>query len=40
MRTLNEMMSLNGKLAVVTGGRGWLGSAISDTLLELGAQVI
>lgn len=40
MRTLNEMMSLNGKLAVVTGGRGWLGSAISDTLLELGAHVI
>jgi NAD(P)-dependent dehydrogenase (short-subunit alcohol dehydrogenase family) len=40
MRSIKEMMSLDNQLAVVTGGRGWLGSAICDALTELGAFVV
>lgn len=40
MRSIHEMMRLNGKVALVTGGMGWLGSAITETLLELGATVV
>jgi len=34
------MLSLKGKTAVITGGAGYLGSAISETLAELGANIV
>ena len=34
------MSRLDGKLAVVTGGSGWLGTTICDTLTELGATTV
>ncbi|WP_313026057.1 SDR family NAD(P)-dependent oxidoreductase [Pseudomonas lopnurensis] len=37
---LSELMSLQGKKALVAGGAGLLGSEISDVLAELGADVI
>lgn len=37
---LDELFSLNGKVALVSGGAGYLGSSISETLAELGAKVI
>lgn len=40
MRSIHDMMSLEGRVALVTGGTGWLGSAICETLSELGATVI
>jgi gluconate 5-dehydrogenase len=39
-KTLNELLSLKGKTAVVTGGAGYLGTAISETLAELGANLV
>jgi gluconate 5-dehydrogenase len=38
-RTITSLFDLHGKVAVVTGGAGWLGAAISETLHELGAVV-
>lgn len=35
----NEMFGLEGKVAFVTGGSGGIGSAICDTLADLGAKV-
>lgn len=40
MKTLNELFSLRGKTALVTGGAGYLGSEICYTLGELGADII
>ena len=40
MKTIQEMMSLSGRVAVITGGAGRLGSAFGDTLAELGATVL
>jgi len=40
MKSLNELFSLQNKTALVTGGAGYLGTAISETLAELGANVI
>lgn len=40
MKTLNELMSLKGKTVFVTAGAGYLGSAISESVAELGANVI
>ncbi len=39
-RTLHQMLNLEGKTALITGGAGYLGSAMSETLVELGARVI
>ena len=39
-KTLAELQSLKGKTALVTGGAGYLGSAISETFAELGAHVV
>lgn len=39
-KTLQELQSLKGKTAVITGGAGYLGTAISETLAELGANLI
>jgi NAD(P)-dependent dehydrogenase (short-subunit alcohol dehydrogenase family) len=39
-KSLQQLLSLKGKTAVVTGGAGYLGSAICETLAELGANLI
>jgi NAD(P)-dependent dehydrogenase (short-subunit alcohol dehydrogenase family) len=39
-KTLKQLLSLNGKTAVVTGGAGYLGTAICETLAELGANLV
>lgn len=39
MRTLQEIFNLQGKAAVVTGGAGYLGTAIAEGLAEAGATV-
>lgn len=38
--SLQQLLSLKGKTAVVTGGAGYLGTAISETLAELGANLV
>ena len=38
-RSLREMMSLDGRVAVITGGAGHIGSAIAGGLAELGATI-
>ncbi len=40
MPTLRELFSLEGKVALVTGGAGHLGRAMSEALAELGARVV
>jgi len=39
MRTIAELLSLDGRAALVTGGAGHLGRAVGETLAELGATV-
>lgn len=39
MRGIKEMMSLKGRVALVTGGAGYLGRTFGETLAELGAFV-
>jgi gluconate 5-dehydrogenase len=39
-KSLQELLTLKGKTAVVTGGAGYLGTAICETLAELGANLI
>ena len=39
MKSLGELMALQGRVAVVTGGGGHIGGAICDTLAELGANI-
>lgn len=39
MVTIHDLLSLSGKIALVTGGTGWLGSQMVECLLELGATV-
>lgn len=38
--SLIELFNLKGKTALITGGAGYLGSAISESLAELGANII
>jgi gluconate 5-dehydrogenase len=39
-KTLEQLQSLKGKTAVITGGAGYLGAAICETLAELGANLV
>jgi len=39
-KAVHDQFSIEGDVAIVTGGAGYLGSAISYTLAELGAQVV
>lgn len=39
-RSLQQLFDLNGKTALVTGGAGYLGTAICEALAELGANVV
>ncbi len=38
-RSLRELMTLDGRVALVTGGAGHIGKAISNGLAELGARI-
>ena len=40
MRTLKELMNLKGRIALVTGACGFLGSVICETLAEQGCDLI
>jgi NAD(P)-dependent dehydrogenase (short-subunit alcohol dehydrogenase family) len=39
MRSLKELMNLQGRVALITGGAGHIGAAIGDGLAELGASI-
>ena len=39
-KSLQELLSLKGKTAVITGGAGYLGTAMCETLAELGANLV
>src|ERR1035437_6196928 len=39
-KSLQQLLSLKDRTAVVTGGAGYLGTAISETLAELGANLV
>ena len=40
MNAMNDFSALKGKRCVVTGGAGFVGSHLSDALLEAGALVV
>ena len=40
MKRISELMSLKGRVAVITGGAGHIGSAIAEALAELGANIM
>jgi len=40
MKNVKDLLSLDGKIAIVTGGRGLYGASISEGLCEAGATVI
>ena len=37
---IDELFSLKGKVALITGGGGWLGTAMTEALAEAGAAVV
>ena len=39
MKSLKELLNLRGRVALITGGAGHIGSAIGDALAELGASI-
>lgn len=39
-RSLRDLMDLTGKTALISGGAGYLGMAMGETLAELGASVV
>jgi NAD(P)-dependent dehydrogenase (short-subunit alcohol dehydrogenase family) len=39
-KRLRELMSLEGRVALVTGGAGHIGAALSEALAELGAAIV
>lgn len=39
-RSVQSLMDLSGKVAIVTGAAGWLGSAMSRALAEAGARLV
>ncbi len=39
MRKISDLMNLEGRAAIVTGGAGHIGQAICETLMEMGANV-
>ena len=40
MKRIHELMSLRGRVAVITGGAGHIGQAMSEALAELGADIV
>lgn len=40
MRTVNELMKLEGRTALITGATGCIGCVIADTLAEMGSDLI
>jgi len=40
MKSINQMLDLNGRKAVITGGTGYLGRTIAHTLNELGCETV
>jgi gluconate 5-dehydrogenase len=39
-RSVQQLFDLSGKVAIVTGAAGWLGSAMSRALAEVGARLV
>jgi NAD(P)-dependent dehydrogenase (short-subunit alcohol dehydrogenase family) len=40
MKSIKELMDLNGRVALITGGAGHIGSAMGEALAELGAKIV
>ncbi len=40
MKSLHELMSLKGKVALITGGAGHIGCVLAQALAELGANIV
>jgi NAD(P)-dependent dehydrogenase (short-subunit alcohol dehydrogenase family) len=40
MKSLKELMDLEGRVALITGGAGHIGSALGEALAELGAKIV
>ena len=40
MRNIHDLISLEGRVALVTGGAGFIGSEMARALAEVGASVV